>query len=184
MAKAMGRKRRGGVREPNGRLQRPSKEEREAARLRREAGERATVLAQPHRRGNYDQLCASPLGRHVLDAGLRRELYDAGEEYAETVRRWRAIKGVPVGLQAVGAGTGGDIADETVRRLCARLQAMRQAVTSDGGPAALCALDRVALDHETLPGAIGFRVTGALMTLAEHLGLVARNTHPYRQSRT
>lgn len=184
MAKAVGRKRKSGVREPNGRLQRPSKEEREAARLRREAGERATVLAQPHRRGNYDQLCASPLGRHVLDAGLRRELYDAGEEYAETVRRWRAIKGVPVGLSNIGAGTGGEIADETVKRLCKRLQDMRQAIVTNGGPATLCALDRVALDHETVPGAIGFRVTGALITLAEHLGLVAVNSHPYRQGRT
>lgn len=184
MAKAAGRKRKSGVREQSGRLQRPSKEEREAARLRREAGERATVLAQPHRRGNLDQLCASALGRHVLDAGLRRELYDAGEEYAETVRRWRALKGVPVGLSAIGAGTGGEIADETVRRICDRLFRMRQAITRDGGANALIAIDRVALDHEALPGAVGFRVTGALITLAVHLGLIAENEHPHRQART
>jgi hypothetical protein len=183
MAKT-GRKRKVGVREPNGRLQRPSKEEREAARLRREAGERATVLAQPHRRGNYDQLCASSLGRHVLDHRLRRELYDAGEEYAETVRRWRAAKGVPVGLSAIGVGSGRDMADEAVKRLGIRLNAMRQAVTTDGGPQALIALDRVALDQETLPGAIGFRVTGALITLATHLGLIARDAHPYRAGPT
>ncbi len=184
MASRAGRKRKSGVREASGRLQRPSKEEREAARLRREAGERATVLAQPHRRGNYDQLCASALGRHVLDCGLRRELYDAGEEYAETVRRWRAIKGVPVSLAAIGHGSGRDIADETVRRLCDRLNAMRQAVTRNGGAHGLVALDRVVLDHDTLPGAIGFRVTGALITLAVHLGLIGENEHPYRQART
>lgn len=179
-----GRKRREGQREPNGRVQRPTAAEREAARLRREAGERATVLAQPHRRGNYDQLCVSPLGRHVLNSGLRRELYDAGEEYAETVRRWRALKGVPVSLQAIGAGSGREIADETVRRLCARLEAMRAAIVTNGGLQTLSALDRVALDQDTVPAPIAFRVTGALITLAEHLGLIAVNAHPYRQGRT
>ena len=183
MAKA-GKKREFGAREPSGKLQRPTAAEREAARLRREAGERATVLAQPHRRGNQDQLCASALGRHCLDHRLRRELFDAGEEYAETARRWRALKGVPVGLQAIGAGSGTEIADEAVKRLCARLESMRTAVTANGGVETLRALDRVALDHETLPGAIGFRVTGALITLAEELGLIARNAHPYLQART
>lgn len=183
MAKA-GKKRKFGAREPSGKLQRPTAAEREAARLRREAGERATVLAQPHRRGNYDQLCASALGRHVLDHGLRRELYDAGEEYAETARRWRALKGVPVGLQAVGAGSGGEVADEAVIRLSKRLDEMRKAIVANGGIETLRTFERVALDHERVPGAIAFRVTGALITLAEDLGLIARNSHPYRQART
>ncbi len=175
-----GKKRAMVLREPNGRPQRPSAAERQAARLKREQGERATVLAQPHRRGNQDQLCASPLGRHVLDCRLRRELYDAGEEYTETTRRWRAAKGVPVGLIVVGAGSGRELSDEVVLRLQSRLNAMRKAVIDGAGESALSALDRVALDHETIPGAVGFRVTAALLILAEYLGLVPRNAHPYR----
>jgi len=131
-----------------------------------------------------DQMCASALGRHVLDHRLRRELYDAGEEYAQTVRRWRALKGVPVGLQTVGIGSGTEMADEAVRRIGKRLEDMRKAVVANGGVETLRCLDRVALDHEKLPGAIAFRVTGALITLAEELGLIARNAHPYLQART
>ncbi len=183
MARA-GKRRKIGPREPSGKVQRPTAAEREAARLRREAGERATVLAQPHRRGNYDQLCATALGRHVLDHGLLRELYDAGEEYAQTTHRWRALKGVPVGLQAVGIGSGAEIADEAVKRLSKRLDDMRKAVVANGGAETLRALDRVVLDHEWLPGAIAFRVTSALITLAEELGLISRNANPYLQART
>ncbi len=175
-----GRARRNGVREQNGRLQRPTAAEREAARLRREAGERATVLAQPHRRGNTDQMCSSALGRHVLDCRLRRELYDAGEEYASTTRRWRAAKGVPEPFIAGAKGNGAGASDEAVERLSARLNAMRKYVTVTSGPEALSALDKVALEDRDTPGAIGFRVTGALCALAEHLSLIPIGAHPYR----
>lgn len=62
-----------------------------------------TVLAQPHRRGDRDQLCASALGRACRRAKLRRECYDAGEDYAATVRRWRAAKGCPTMLRLGGS---------------------------------------------------------------------------------
>lgn len=179
MTKA-GRKRKAGRREPSGKLARPSKAEREAARLRREMGERAIVAAQPHRRGNLDQLCASALGRHVLDCGLIRELYDAGEEYAQTTRRWRSAKGVPVGLVSAHPGAQPDRDPEAVARLQTRLARMRGAVLSACGPDCLSALDRVALDDATLPGAIAFRTTGALAALAEHLGLTAIGNSIYR----
>jgi hypothetical protein len=44
-------------REKNGRLQRPSAAERREAQKLREFAEQLTVLAQPHRRGNPDQMC-------------------------------------------------------------------------------------------------------------------------------
>lgn len=66
-----------------------------------------TVLAQPHRRGDRDQLCASALGRACRRARLRRECYDAGEDYAALVRRWRAAKGAPSDLRLGGAGGEG-----------------------------------------------------------------------------
>lgn len=175
-----GRKRMMVLREQNGRPQRPSAAEREAARLKREQGERSVVLAQPHRRGNYDQLCSSALGRHVLDCRLRRELYDAGEEYAETTRRWRAAKGVPEPFIKGARGSGVGTTDEAVQRLDTRLKSMRSCVNAECGENALSALDRVALDDETIPGAVGFRVTAALLSLAQHLGTISVGAHPYR----
>lgn len=179
MAKA-GRKRKVASREANGRIQRPSKAERDAARLRAEQGERSTVLAQPHRLGNYDQLCASALGRHVLDHRLRRELYDAGEEYAATTRRWRAAKGVPEPFITGGSGNGAGTTDEAVERLEVRLAAMRKYIAAESGERALATLDRVALDDMAIPSALGFLVTGALMALAQHLGMASVGAHPYR----
>lgn len=180
MASRLGRKRKVASREANGRIQRPSKAEREAARLRAEQGERSTVLAQPHRLGNYDQLCASALGRHILDHRLRRELYDAGEEYAATTRRWRAAKGVPEPFITGGRGNGVGTTDEAVERLEVRLAAMRKHIAAESGDRALSYLDRVALDDATISGAVGFLVTGALMALAQHLGMANAGTHPYR----
>lgn len=72
---------------------------------------RGAVLAQPHRRGDMDQLCASALGRACRRAKLRRECYDAGEDYASLVRRWRAAKGAPSTLR-LGGGAGGDGPDQ------------------------------------------------------------------------
>ncbi len=180
MARSGSKKRKLVLREPNGRAQRPTAAEREAARLKREQGERATVLAQPHRRGNYDQLCSSALGRHVLDHRLRRELYDAGEEYAATTRRWRAAKGVPEPFITGGRGNGSGTTDEAVERLESRLDAMRKYVMAESGERALSHLDRVALDDTTISGALGFLVTGALLALAQHLGIVTTGAHPYR----
>ncbi len=175
-----GRKRKTGQREPNGRLQRPSKEEREAARLCREAGERATVLAQPHRRGNYDQLCASALGRFVLNHKMRRELFEAGEEYAGTVRRWRAAKGIPEPFLNSARGNGVGPSDEAVERLEQRVTAMRSCVARESGVQALKWLDVVVLDDAEIPGAVGCHAVGSLTALAEHLGMIKAGSHPYR----
>lgn len=67
-----------------------------------------TVLAQPHRRGNTSQLCASALGRFCLRMKLQPALYEAGQEYAGLIRRWRSAKGVPDPeiTSALGNGVG------------------------------------------------------------------------------
>ncbi len=74
------------------------------------------VLAQPHRRGDTDQLRASALGRACMRARLRRECYDAGEDYASIVRRWRAAKGCPTTLRLGGASLGDGPDADTVAR--------------------------------------------------------------------
>jgi len=74
------------------------------------------VLAQPHRRGDTDQRRASALGRACMRARLRLECYDAGEDYAATVRRWRAAKGCPTTLRLGGSSLSEGPDEATVAR--------------------------------------------------------------------
>ena len=77
----------------NGRPQRPNAAERREAQKLRECAEQLTVLAQPHRRGNPDQMCGDSLGRFVLAHRLGREVYDLGQRYGMLVRRFYASRG-------------------------------------------------------------------------------------------
>lgn len=175
----MARPRGTGTRESNGRIQRPTKQEREAARVKRELGERATVANQPHRRGNLDQRCSSELGRYCMARSLRTELLTAGEEYAATIRRWRAAKGVPEPFSTGGKGSGLGPDDEAVGRLESRMKDMRGSVKRDGGALALKYLDMVVLDDTPAPGPQAFRVTSALMSVAISLGYLRATENPW-----
>jgi hypothetical protein len=78
-----GRKRQTGNREPNGRLQREVRTDREMAAL------------QPHRRTvpvehRLDPMAESILGRLVLRGKITRIQNDAAEKYAADVRRYKA----------------------------------------------------------------------------------------------
>lgn len=77
---------------------------------------KGVVLAQPHRRGDTDQRCGSALGRACMRARLRLECYDAGEDYAATVRRWRAAKGCPTTMRLGGSSLSDGPDEVTVAR--------------------------------------------------------------------
>jgi hypothetical protein len=100
-----GRRRKNGAREANGRLKRLKAAERKAL-----IGERAVVLAQPHRRHlngeALSQLAESPLGQFILKHGLRRELYDAGLEFGSISRRCLRARGTCAGIIEAYTGTG------------------------------------------------------------------------------
>jgi hypothetical protein len=81
-----GRKRKKGMRERNGRVQRPPVAARDI---------RDVVLAQPHRHGSLDPFCESFLGQFILHHRLDRLCYDAALSYANLVRRLFAVKGIP-----------------------------------------------------------------------------------------
>lgn len=109
-----GRKRKAGPREKNGDLQRASRADRNAT---------AVALAQPHRRGNTDQLCESPLGRYVANHRLGRACYDAALDFAGLVRHFYRLKGIPLpcGDGYRGSTSGLPPNPETARRITARL---------------------------------------------------------------
>jgi hypothetical protein len=72
-----GRKRKNGHSWGNGNLKAPSAAQRHRTAQDLIDIEKSVVLAQPHRRGNRDQLCESPLGRLILRRKLSPVLYDA-----------------------------------------------------------------------------------------------------------
>lgn len=100
-------------REPNGRHKRAiDLQNEDNARQAQEA--MATVLAQPHRKGNRDVMCESPLGRFVLKYALERELYEAGLLYASIRRMWISNWGGPI--EERHNGNGGEIPEELARK--------------------------------------------------------------------
>jgi hypothetical protein len=115
----IGRKRKLGPREPNGRLQRIK----EAYRDQNITVDQLVVLAQPHRRGDTDQFVESPLGRFVLQHCLdkekkpRREIYDAGREYADLVHHYHAAKIETKPIISNGSGNGRGVSEEKARWL-------------------------------------------------------------------
>ena len=124
------RKRKQGLRQPNGRLRRPSKADRESFARRMEEVEMQTVLAQPHRNGNRDQNCESALGRFFIrNKYLRPELKTAAEHYRDTKRRWRAAWGAPT-MDRIEGGSGDGPSDKTVRAWGREIEEMERAATN------------------------------------------------------
>ena len=124
---APSRKRKAGLRQPNGRLRRPSKAERENFAKRMEEVEMQTVLRQPHRNGDRDQNCECELGQFFKrNRHLRRELRDAAEHYRETKRRWRAAWGAPT-LDRIEGGGGLGPSDKTVKAWGREIDEMERA---------------------------------------------------------
>lgn len=111
-----GRKSKSAPRHPGGKIIQPTKDQRHARQKRNQEAMMETVLAQPHRRGSRDQRCENALGRLVLRLKLRPELYDAGEEYRAIVARYRAARGVPIGLRVVTPGPTREDQDAALAR--------------------------------------------------------------------
>lgn len=178
MARA-GRARKAGARERNGRIQRPTTVAQiEAAEAEQRRHEMSVVLAQPHRRGDEDQLCASALGRFVKAHGLRRELYDAGEQYANLKRQWLAFFGAPMPDRLSGSGTGVTLAtaQEWGRRLDALEIAVATAAPAGYGLAVLEYVRSMAVDGiDPAAGSPIGAIERGLLGLAIELGRIDKN---------
>ncbi len=110
----VGRPRKTGRREPNGRLQRGW------------VDTKAQVAAQPHRRDvpkSYRKWpeAESMFGRLMLNGKITPAQYVAGRQYAELAERYRAVKGYPpihpgaMDPLRSGRGMGADAPDHVIR---------------------------------------------------------------------
>ena len=179
MARA-GRKRKELVaREPSGKIKRPTRAEMAAADLRKREGERSFVLMQPHRNGEASQLAGSAFGRYCLRMKMRRELYDAGEEYANVVRRWRAARGIPTDLRlSEGAGTGDGPAGTTVAAWAKRISSLNNTMlnTSKEG---FFAVRQMILDGYDIGMDQDGCASETLVALAVDLEFIRAGEHPF-----
>lgn len=166
MARA-GRKRKPGDRFPCGQLKKIVDAEKAASMV-----QKSVVLNQPHRQGEESQLAGSALGRFVLRRRLRREYFDAGEQWASTKRKWLSCRDAPLPDQP-GGGTGGDVPMEVYDGwLKADAEASR-AMERAAGLEGLSAVRALAFEDADLPPAYPpLPVARALAALAVHYGLL------------
>jgi hypothetical protein len=121
------------TREQNGRLARLTTVEQIAmAERERQQKEMAVVLAQPHRQGNAGQLAECHLGRFCEKHRLRRELFDAGLEYAGMKRRWLCYHGARFPERITGNGFA-VATDEDAARWKKRIEEMEHAIVRGHG---------------------------------------------------
>lgn len=125
-----GRRRKTGIRETNGKLQRPTLAQMVAAQIAAADAEKAVVLAQPHRRGDKSYLRGSALGRFVDDHKLRIELYDAGNAYGTLKNKWLAAIRAPRDVRM--GGSGRDVDMTIVNAWGARAFEMESAIMRSG----------------------------------------------------
>lgn len=172
----VGRTRRPGVREPNGRLQRAPTAETAAEVV-------SIVLAQPHRRGDPDQRRRWAVGRLILDGRVRHRdhgpdlLERAAEIFAADYARYRATMDSRRPLAATSGGAGREMTTEEAEAVKARWAKVRRAVR-DCGERVLSACDLAVLDdpqdERILAPWIILSLPAGLGALVEHYGLAPR----------
>lgn len=168
-------------REPNGRHQRLG------ARVIRSDIE-GTVLAQPHRRGCLDTLCADPLGSLVLKNRLKREIFYAAEAYARKVRRFYRLIGLrgyalrSVALDGLSSGTRSSPSakPDPVAVLLAkhRLDRLERKLMACSRAGFFC-LRAAAINGDTVPVEFEGETVKTLIQLAKETGFLAENQHPF-----
>lgn len=177
-------KRKTGKREANGRLQRPT-----LAQLKDMQGERyrenmQQVAQQPHRRAFRDPMdvrLENPLGRFCAFHGLRRELYQAGLDWAEMRRSWNSAKGVPDSEHHGGMGSGLGPSPETVDRWKRKLVDIDEALY-EANAATMWATRRLCIDGVPPTREFVPYVVRGLAIVARTLGAIDAKEHPYERA--
>lgn len=180
-----GRPRKSCPREPNGRPQRPTLAQIDAADRAQRQAEIAIVMAQPHRVSSPDprsQWNGSAIGRFLLmkkagDVDTRGLLFQAAERYMRDYRAWWGARGVPRPVRDGEGKTPPELGpdeqadeDERVRALGAKLGRINLSigVLTHAGYVAM----RDAILHEVdVPWMLDYDVMVALGQLAVEYGL-------------
>lgn len=137
------------------------------------------VLDQPHRHGNRDQRCASALGRFSIEnPRLRRELFEAAEDYAGIKARWWAAKGVPTDVRLGIGGNGNGPCDETVAGWTKTIDAVERAIKRDS-PLGFIPFKWLVLDDRDIDEKHTIAVMVALKACAVAMGTLDAKQHPW-----
>jgi hypothetical protein len=161
-----GRPRKTGLRERNGRVQRIHRAARDAQQI-----EMKQVISQPHRRGNIDQQCESPLGRFCLRNKLDRAIYVAGISYGSLVRFYLHAKAVRVDINEGVGGSGAGVASEKAQKLAKDVWEIDY-VLRQINPIGLSAVKDLAVFEREIHPSVTFDAIGVLTGLARHLRLL------------
>jgi hypothetical protein len=175
------RTRKPGLRQPNGKLRRPTLEQLKHVQEMRDRENQLFVGDQPHRRDLPDPLHhwgATALGRFCLRHRLRSELFHAGEKYEETWRRFITAKGVPDHKHHGGMGSGLGPSDETVNRWEAQIEGAEEALRRAQGRVYI-AMRHLCLDDADLPATDHSDAIVGLRILAERLVGLPVSAHPF-----
>ncbi len=183
-----GAKRKEGLREPNGRLDRRT----QAQRLNdlNQADNRrikSVVLLQPHRQGRDEPWVASALGRFCIHAGCNPDVFNGVEAYAKDKIRWSIAVGKPKGFENVtlGGSTDGPT-PEQVARWKERFTKVHIAIVEQYGAFIMSQMHRLAVEDMDLRLDTMEQNTPAIRSamgeVAVIMGMLERNPHPFRAS--
>jgi hypothetical protein len=166
-----GRKKKNGLREPNGRLRRM-----EAAERRATMGERGVVLSQPQRRcagerDALDQKLESPLGRFVIRHKLHGELYDSGVEYGTS--HFYAAKGIAIDVHEGRGGSGHGVDPAKAKWLERDLDRLNKPLR-ELSPIGFSAMQLLAVHEREAPPGSETEAIGVLFGLARLLKKLGR----------
>jgi hypothetical protein len=178
-----GRKRKMAQRFPSGELRKPTTlAQLQQMQITRDEAQKVVVLSQPHRRGDTSQLRACPLGSFILDncdKEARQTFYDAAQEYASIVRRWRAARGIPT---TVRVGEGGMLgqgpSETTVRAWWDQIRTVENRLVYSGSANLLNTMRRLVIDEVEVRAAPD-AIKRGLWIIAAALDRIDAKQHPF-----
>lgn len=174
-------KRKTGPRHPCGKLKQPSAKDRALKDAELYRANMAQVASQPHRRDFADPIsprleCA--LGRFCERQRLRSELFDAGREYADLLRRWRVAKGCPDPVHTGGMGSGQGPSDAVVASWWKQIERIEAGLRRESFLPFL-AVRHLAIDDRDIPATATAHAVEGLCIVAQELGRLPVGAHPF-----
>lgn len=180
-------KRKTGERYSNGKLKKPTAAERAKTEAEVYRANMQQVGNQPGRREFADPLdpwLESEVGRFCRRNRLRRELFEAGTEWANIKRLYRLAWGAPMDEHHGGAGSGEGPSAATVAGWKATLLNIEEALYGETGrnKARYTATMRLCLDGQPVPRELVDYAKDGLRVLAIELGKMTAKEQPFQDA--